>query len=105
MIVYVAEIKGRGIAAFNATETAKAEHFVCDRTFLDDLMVLRTGGLPLWDGVSKIYIRQAFPQEEAKWQASHSKAIRHGNIEADDEEMWLTFLVSLTKPDRRHDEK
>ena len=49
MTVYVAEIKGRGIAAFHANNGSDAERLVRDRVFRDDLMVLATGGLPLWD--------------------------------------------------------
>jgi len=43
----------------------------------------------------KIDIRQAFPDEEAKWRASRATAIRHGNIEATDD-AWISFLVALT---------
>ena len=100
MTIYVAEIKGRGIAAFHAATDALAEHSVGDRVFRDDLMVLTTDGLPLWDGVSSIRVRQAQPGEEAKWQASRAKAIRHGNIASEDQ-TWIAFLVSLSDPDRK----
>jgi len=95
MTVYVADIKGRGVAAFRADSGADAERLVHDRVFRDDLMALASGGLPLWDGVSDIQVRQARPDEEAKWRASHAKAIRHGNIEGD-EDAWIVFLVSLS---------
>ena len=75
MTVYVAEIKGRGIAAFHADNGAEAERLVRDRVFRDDLMVLASNGLPLWDGVADIQVRQALPGEEAKWRASRAKAI------------------------------
>jgi len=45
MTVYVAEIKGRGVAAFHANNGSDAERLVRDRVFRDDLMVLATGGL------------------------------------------------------------
>jgi hypothetical protein len=99
MPVYVAEIKGRGIAAFHADAGSDAERLVRDRVFRDDLMVLATGGLPLWDGVTDIKVRQACPDEEAKWRASRAKAIRQGNIEENDVG-WIAFLVALT--DRRN---
>jgi hypothetical protein len=81
MAVYVAEIRGRGIVAFNANKAAEAEDLVRDPAILDDLMVLETGGLPIWDGVTEICVRQALPAEEAKWQASRAKAIRNGNVD------------------------
>jgi hypothetical protein len=43
MTVYVAEIKGRGIAAFHANNGSDAERLVRDRVFRDDFMVLATG--------------------------------------------------------------
>ncbi len=102
MTVYVAEIKGRGIAAFHADTGSDAERVVRDRVFRDDLMVLATGGLPLWDGVTDIKIRLAGPDEEAKWRASRAKAIRQGNIEENDVG-WIAFLVALT--DRRNGDR
>src|SRR6266446_4996562 len=100
--VYVAEIKGRGIAAFHADTGSDAERVVRDRVFRDDLMVLATGGLPLWDGVTDIKIRLAGPDEETKWRASRAKAIRRGNIEESDVG-WVAFLVALT--DRRNGDR
>ena len=100
MTVYVATIKGRGIAAFYAEKGAAAMVRVLDRLFRDDLMVLATDGLPLWDGMADIQVRPAFPEEEARWHASRAKAIRHGNIEREDD-TWIAFLVALTDFDCR----
>jgi hypothetical protein len=100
MTVYVAAIKGRGIAAFYAENGAAAMDRVRDRLFRDDLMVLATDGLPLWDGMADIQVRLAFPEEEVRWRASRAKAIRHGNIEREDD-TWIAFLVALTDLDRR----
>ena len=66
MTVYVATIKGRGIVAFYAENGAAAMVRVLDPLFRDDLMVLATDGLPLWDGVADIQVRPAFPEEEAR---------------------------------------
>jgi hypothetical protein len=61
MTIYLAAIKGRGIAAFEAEDEMAADIRVRDCLFRDDLMVLATDGVPLWDGVTNIDIRQAFP--------------------------------------------
>jgi hypothetical protein len=100
MTVYVAEVKGRGIAAFHAENGLEAERFVCDRLFRDDLMVLATDGLPLWDGATDVAVRQALPNEDIKWRASRARAIAHGNIEENDN-AWVAFLVTLNDPTRR----
>ena len=54
----------------------------------------------MWDGMADIQVRPAFPEEEARWRASRAKAIRHGNIEREDD-TWIAFLVALTDLDRR----
>ena len=90
----------RGIVAFHADTGPLAELFVRDPAFCDDLMVLASDGLPLWDGMTSILVRQARADEEAKWRASRAKAIRHGDIESEDH-AWIAFLVALTDPDRR----
>jgi hypothetical protein len=100
LTVYVADIEGRGVAAFQADSGADAERLVRDRVFRDDLMVLATGGLPLWDGIADIQVRRARPDEEAKWRASRAKAVRDGNIEGI-EEAWIAFFVALSDPGRR----
>jgi hypothetical protein len=91
MTVYVAEIEGRGIAAFQADDGSHAERIVRDRIFRDDLMVLTCGGLPVWDGTADVRVRRARADEEARWRASHAKAVRHGDIEGE-EEGWIAFL-------------
>ena len=103
MTVYVAAIKGRGIAAFYAENGAAAMVRVRDRLFRDDLMVLATDGLPLWDGMADIQVRPAFPEEEARWRASRAKAIRHGYIETEDDTgslFWLHSPISTAEDDR-----
>lgn len=100
MTVYVAAIKGRGIAALQAEDGVHADTRVRDRMFRDDLMVLASGGLPLWDGIADIEIREALADEEARWRASHANAVRRGNIEGADQ-TWIAFLVPLSDPDRR----
>jgi hypothetical protein len=97
MTIYAATIKGRGIAAFQAENGTDAESRMRDRVFRDDLMVLATDGVPLWDGVTDVVVRQARPHEKAKWRASRAKAIRQGSIESKDDS-WIAFLVVLDDP-------
>jgi len=100
MTVYVIEIKGRGVAAFHADDDAHADARARDLAVRDDLMVLATNGLALWDGVTEVRIRRALPGEEAAWRASRLKAYRQGNIDENDDD-WIAYLVALTDPGRR----
>ena len=88
MTVYVAEILGRGIAAFDAATDAGAEAQLADKTFVRDLIVLQNEGRPLWDGVSKIQLRSASPEEAAKWQS--------GLVVGDEDR--VVFLVPVVDP-------
>jgi len=50
--------------------------------------------------MADIQVRPALPEEEARWRASRAKAIRHGNIEREDD-TWIAFLVALMGLDRQ----
>jgi hypothetical protein len=44
----------------------------------------------------EIFIRKAFPEEEAQFDASQARAIKDKEIDVDDG--WLIFLVPVTDP-------
>ena len=96
MTVFVAEINGRAIAAFNAENEIHAEGRAASKSFRADLTVLENEGRPLWDGTDKILVRKAFPAEEAQFNASQARAISEKEIDEDDD--WLMFLVAVTDP-------
>jgi hypothetical protein len=96
MTVYVAEINGRAIAAFNAKNEIQAEVRATSKPFRADLTVLKNEGNPLWNGRDEIFIRKAFPEEEAQFDASQARAIKDKEIDEDDD--WLMFLVPVTDP-------
>ena len=100
MTVYVAEINGRGIAAFNTADRDSADHFVDNEPFRADLAVLESEGKPLWNGTDDIFIREAFPEEQATFKASQARAIKDEEIEDEDDE-WVLFLVPVTDPTGR----
>ena len=96
MAVFVADINGRAIAAFNAENEIHAEGRAASKSFRADLTVLENEGRPLWDGTDKILVRKAFPAEEAQFNASQARAISEKEIDEDDD--WLMFLVPVTDP-------
>jgi hypothetical protein len=100
MTVYVAEINGRGIAAFNTADRDSADHFVDSEPFRADLAVLESEGKPLWNGTDDIFIREAFPEEQATFKATQARAIKDEEIEDEDDE-WVLFLVPVTDPTGR----
>jgi hypothetical protein len=94
MTIYVAEIAGRGIAAFDAANDSAAEAHLANKAFQRDLIVFQNQGRPLWDGVSPIQLRPASPQEAATWQsgATTGDAVR------------FVFLVAVVDPSRFSDD-
>jgi hypothetical protein len=97
MIVYVVEIEGRSVAAFNDESLPEAKHFALDGAFASDLMTLIHDGKPLWDGSSELFVREAFPEEQHKWRASQVHAMRSGEID-NETSMWVVFLVPVIDP-------
>jgi hypothetical protein len=94
MTVYVAEISGRGIVAFDAANEDAAQSRLADRAFRRDLYVFQTEGRALWDGVSEIRLRKALPQEVKTWQANRAVAGR-----SDESGKYLrAFLVPIVNP-------
>ena len=74
----------------------RAEVRATSKPFRADLTVLKNEGHPLWNGRDEIFIRKAFPEEEAQFDASQARAIKDKEIDEDDD--WLTFLVPVTDP-------
>ncbi len=54
MPVFVTEIAGRGVLAFDAPDHAAARAFVNDEALRSDLTVLQHNGIALWDGAAAI---------------------------------------------------
>jgi hypothetical protein len=96
MTVYVAEIEGRSIVAFDAETRCEAETLTDAEWLKEDLMVLESNGQPLWDGNAEIYIREAFEDERDKWDSSRARALLEEEIDADEE--WIIYLVPVSEP-------
>ncbi|RVG32385.1 hypothetical protein [Sinorhizobium meliloti] len=96
MSVYVAEISGRGIAAFDAANDIEAQAQLANRGLLRDLIVLQNEGRALWDGVADIHLRTATPEETEIWQTSRAAAVQSG--EDSDDEGRHVFLVPVVDP-------
>ncbi|MEK1888055.1 MAG: hypothetical protein AAAB35_10895 [Phyllobacterium sp.] len=102
MTVYVAEISGRGIVAFDAANQDEAVARLSDRALRRDLHVLQNQGRSLWDGVAEISVRGALPEEAETWHASRAMVGR--SDEPGDREDWRIFLVPVVDPSRFADD-
>ena len=78
MTVYVAEISGRGVVAFDAATEDDAKALLSDKALRRDLHVFQHQGRCLWDGVTEINLRGALPKEAETWQASRATGRQSG---------------------------
>ena len=96
MAVYVAEVDGRAVVAFNANNDLEAQMHIEDEIFQNDLAVLESSGRPIWDGEAEIQIREADEGESGKFDRSRAKAILDGEI--GDSDSWMVYLVPVSDP-------
>ena len=94
MTVYVAEISGRAIVAFDATSDDEARARLAEKAFQRDLHVFQNEGRALWDGISEIHLRGALPKEAETWQASRAMAGQSGHV----------FLIPVVDPSKFDDD-
>lgn len=97
MAIYIAEINGRAIAAFDADDTVAAEAMINSEAIKSDLSVFESDGKQLWNGKDELFVRVALEEEQEKYHAQKMIAIREGEIESDDED-WFVFLVPVIDP-------
>jgi hypothetical protein len=67
MIVFVIEINGRSILAFDADSQLEAEQHAISPEIRSDLMVFETSDGPIWNGRDTIVVREALPDEREHW--------------------------------------
>ncbi|MBB3149637.1 hypothetical protein FHS21_006091 [Phyllobacterium trifolii] len=102
MSVFVAEILGRGIVAFDAATEDDAKALLSDEALRRDLHVFQNQGRCLWDGVTEINLRGALPEETEIWQASRATAGQSGEPDGHDD--WRIFLLPVVDPSRFDDD-
>ena len=96
MAVYVAEIDGRAVVAFNAENDLEAQVVIEDEIFQNDLAVLESSGRPIWDGEAEINIRESDEVEKGKFESSRAKAVLEGEV--GERESWMVYLVPVSDP-------
>jgi hypothetical protein len=74
MIVFVIEINGTSILAFNADSHLEAEQHAMSPEIRSDLMVYETADGPIWNGRDEIVVREALPDQRARWLFFHASS-------------------------------
>jgi hypothetical protein len=84
--VFTLEVDGRPILAFAASRTSEAQQICKEAWLLDDLAVLKSGGMPLRRAQSKLLVRGATPEETTVFEQAAPEPSG---------DMVLAFLVEL----------
>jgi hypothetical protein len=62
-MIFVLEVKGTAVLAFEADDDVEARAYAADPEALEDLSVLTSDGVPLWNGRDAIGVRTATEAE------------------------------------------
>ena len=97
MKIYVAEIDGKPIAAFNASTLIKAAETIENPLLMRDDLVVRG----LCDEDTEIVLRPASPGEVSEWRKEYGRTImldEFGPREGEEEMLGIVFLVETNDP-------
>ena len=104
MKIFTLEIGGRPIAAVRAEDREQALDLVEDDSFQEDMQDLDTDTGPLWNGDDVISLRDATAEELESLQKSWEQGVADGEIDDDDDNLHVVFLVPVYEGDEDEDE-
>jgi hypothetical protein len=96
-MIFVLEIKGTAVLAFEADDDIDARAYAADAEELEDLTVLTSNGAPLWNGMDAIGVRTATPAEADLFEEQRGEDWED-EVHADSED-FVVYLVPLDEPE------
>ncbi len=96
-MIFVLEIKGTAILAFEADDAQDAQAYATSDSQREDLTALTSGGDPLWNGEDEIGVRPATDAEAALFEEQR-EADWEDEPHADAEDFEV-YLVPLDEPE------
>lgn len=96
-MIFVLEIKGVAVLAFEADNLDDARAYAANAGEREDLTQLTSNGAPLWNGTDDIGVRQATDAEKDLFEEQRGADWEH-EPHADPEDFEV-FLVPLDEPD------
>jgi hypothetical protein len=104
MQTYVAVVGEKALLAFRAEDDEQARGIIDGNSMRSDLRALTdVNDKPLWDGKSRIGLREATAAEHAEWESSRDQAIEDGEIDLDagqDPDDWKIYLIEMPGLDK-----
>jgi hypothetical protein len=90
MALFTVEVRGRPILVFSSRDREAVGEALA-AAISGDWALFGQDGRPIWDGESQLLLRQARPEEAARWQQGFARAARVGDSA-------LVFLVEVAGP-------
>ena len=95
MAPFTVEVSGRPAIALSEEGRAAAEELRASAIGPDLLDFEEEGGRPVWDGEEELTVREARPEEAARWEQGLAEAGEDGGSGDEDDEGQAVFLIEV----------
>lgn len=103
MSLFTVEVAAKPVLVFSEESREAAQELV-ETMIGPDLQEFESGGTPLWDGEAPLSVREADPEESARWQQGFEEA-QEQDATGDDPEEFAVFLVELDEEEEDDEEE
>ena len=94
MALFTVEVSGRPVVVFSDDDRARAEELVAS-TIGPELLVFEEAGTPVWDGEDELTVREAAPEEAARWEQGLPGAERRDGAGGRVPEGYAVLLIEV----------
>ena len=95
MALFTVEVSGRPVLVFSEEDRGAAEELLAS-AIGPDLLDFEEDGRPVWDGEEELTVREARPEEAARWEQGLTEAREDdgsGDEDGEDDEGQAVFLI------------
>jgi len=95
MALFTVEVAGRPVLVFSEEDRGAAEELLAS-AIGPDLLDFEEDGRPVWDGEEELTVREARPEEAARWEQGLAEAREDdgsGDEDDEDDEGQAVFLI------------
>ena len=95
MALFTVEVSGRPVLVFSEEDRGAAEELLASEIG-PDLLDFEEDGRPVWDGEEELTVREARPEEAARWEQGLAEAREDdgsGDEDDEDDEGQAVFLI------------
>ncbi len=94
MALFTVEVSRRPVLVFSEEDRAAAEELLAS-AIGPDLHEFEEDGRPVWDGVDELTVREANPEEAARWEEGLAEAGEDDGSGGADDEGQAVFLIEV----------